>query len=98
MSISTSIRTIQQTLFAWVEEKGWHNKTRLEYLALLSAEVGEAINEARNSEVDENYYFELADIALRLFDLAEIEGINLYDYIERKMLINKDRIFLNKEK
>jgi NTP pyrophosphatase (non-canonical NTP hydrolase) len=89
------LQIIQHT---WVERRGWHNKTRLEYLALLASEVGEAINEARNTSVNEAYYYELADIALRLFDLAEVEGINLEEYILQKIALNENRLFINKEK
>ena len=93
-----SIKDYQILQYIFVEAQNWHNKTRLEYLALLASEVGEAINEARNSEVKEYYYFELADIFLRLVDLAEVEKIDLEYYIQRKIEINNKRSFEGKEK
>jgi NTP pyrophosphatase (non-canonical NTP hydrolase) len=84
---------LQEKQWQWVEQQDWHNKTRLEYLALITSEVGEAVNEARGEDVDEKYYFELADIGLRLLDLAEVEGISLQEYMEKKMEINLQRIF-----
>lgn len=84
---------LQEKQWQWVELQGWHNKTRLECLALITSEIGEAVNEARGEDVKEAYYFELADIALRLIDLAEEEGISLQEYMEKKMEINLQRIF-----
>lgn len=92
------IEAYQRRQYDWVESKNWHNKTRLEYLALLASEVGEAINRARNKEVSEDYYLELADVFLRLVDIAQIEGIDLEFWIQRKMKLNLDRDFSNKEK
>lgn len=84
---------LQKKQWHWVEEQGWHNKTRLECLALITSEVGEAVNEARGENVKEAYYLELADIGLRLIDLAEEEGISLQEYMEKKMEINLQRTF-----
>jgi NTP pyrophosphatase (non-canonical NTP hydrolase) len=94
------IEAYQRRQYEFVERQGWHNKTRLEYLALLSAEVGEATNEARNPSkgVGENYYLELADVFLRLVDLAEVEGIDLEYWIQVKMRMNENRDFSGKEK
>ena len=94
------IEGYQRKQYAFVEKQGWHNKTRLETLALLSSEVGEAINEARNPSkgVGESYYLELADIFLRLVDLAEGEGIDLEYWIQTKMRMNENRDFSGKEK
>jgi|688.fasta_scaffold962294_2 NTP pyrophosphatase (non-canonical NTP hydrolase) len=94
------IECYQRRQYSFVEKQGWHNKTRLEALALLSSEVGEAINEARNPRkgVGESYYLELADIFLRLVDLAEVEGIDLEYWIQTKMRMNENRDFSGKEK
>lgn len=89
---------LQEKQFNFVEKQNWHNKTRLEYLALISSEVGEAINEARGEKVDEKFYFELADIFLRLLDLAEVEKINLIEYALKKMELNELRTFKGKVK
>lgn len=77
--------------FDWVESVGWHNKTVLEALALIGSEVGEAVNECRGETPTENFGEELADIVLRVADLAEWQGIDLQKKILGKMAINAVR-------
>jgi len=72
----------------WVETKGWHNKSTLECLALITSEVGEAVNECRGSKPTDNFKLELADIILRVLDLAVVEGINIEEVILAKMELN----------
>lgn len=85
------INTIARRQFDWVERMGWHNKTVLEALALISSEVGEAVNECRGEKPTENFGEELADIILRTVDLAEMCGINIGDAILKKMEVNEQR-------
>lgn len=75
----------------WVERMGWHNKTVLEALALIGSEVGEAVNECRGEAPTEAFGSELADIVLRVADLAKSEGVNLAEEIRAKMAINEER-------
>ena len=77
--------------FDWVERMGWHNKTVLEAIALIASEVGEAINECRDERPTDPFGEELADIILRVADLAQWQGIDLSAEIETKMLINEER-------
>ena len=77
--------------YNWVERMGWHNGTVLEKLALIASEVGEAVNECRGDEPTEEFGIELADICLRVFDLAHEQGINLEQCILDKMEINEKR-------
>jgi len=70
---------------------GWHNKTVLESLALIASEVGEAINECRGEAPTPNFQTELADIILRVADLAEWQGIDIAQAICDKMRINEER-------
>lgn len=77
--------------FDWVESVGWHNKTVLEALALIASEVGEAVNECRGDKPSEHFGEELADIVLRVADLAEWQGIDLQKKILDKMAINAMR-------
>lgn len=72
----------------WVEEMGWHNSTVLEKLALVTSEVGEAINECRHDELSDKFGSELADIVLRVFDMAECYNINIEQEIVNKMTAN----------
>lgn len=67
-------------------------------LALIHAEVSEALEALRkDGEQDKHlpmypaYSVELADIVIRVFDLAGWEGIPLGDVINAKLAFNKDR-------
>ena len=75
----------------WVERMGWHNKTVLEALALIASEVGEAVNECRGEKPTPEFGEELADICLRVFDLAHTEGIDLQQAIFDKIVKNEAR-------
>lgn len=86
-----SLKYIQIRHYGWVERMGWHNKTVLEALALIASEVGEAVNECRGEKPTSLFGEELADIILRVADLAEWQGIDLEKEIEAKMEINEDR-------
>lgn len=75
--------------YDWVERMGWHNKTVLEMLALIASEVGEAINECRGEKPTEKFATELADIVLRVVDLAQSQNIDLSAVIAEKMQLNQ---------
>lgn len=85
------LNDIARIHFNWVEEMGWHNKTPLEALALVASEVGEAVNECRGEHPTEAFGEELADIVLRVIDLAHWQGIDIESELLRKMEINKQR-------
>lgn len=83
------INELQKQQYDWVERMDWHNKTVLEALALVASEVGEAVNECRGETPTENFGTELADIILRVVDLAEWQGIDLEEVICKKMALNE---------
>lgn len=83
------INEIAKKQYDWVERMGWHNKTVLEALALIASEVGEAVNECRGEKPSVEFGTELADIILRVADLAHGQGINLAAVIASKMEINE---------
>jgi NTP pyrophosphatase (non-canonical NTP hydrolase) len=85
------INEIAEKNYLWVEKMGWHNKTPLEALALVASEVGEAINECRNEKPSEEFSEELADIILRVLDLAHWQGLDIEKAIELKMAKNEMR-------
>ncbi|MCU8044415.1 MULTISPECIES: hypothetical protein [unclassified Shewanella] len=85
------INRIAAKQFDWVERMGWHNKTVLEALALIASEVGEAVNECRGEAPSDCFGTELADIILRVTDLAHWQGIDLAKTIANKMAINEQR-------
>jgi NTP pyrophosphatase (non-canonical NTP hydrolase) len=89
LRLKTDINQLAKEQFTWVEEMGWHNKTALEALALISSEVGEAVNECRGHQPTDKLGAELADIILRTLDLAEMEGIDIGREIQDKMALNR---------
>jgi NTP pyrophosphatase (non-canonical NTP hydrolase) len=86
-----NINELCEKQFDWVERMGWHNKTVLEALALVASEVGEAVNECRGKDPTEDFGRELADIVLRVADLAQWQGIDLQKEILDKMAVNERR-------
>lgn len=85
------IKGIAVKQHAWVEQMGWHNKTPLEYLALIGSEVGEAVNECRGEEPTEKLGEELVDILLRTLDLMEELKLDIPNEIATKMSVNLNR-------
>jgi len=77
--------------YDWVERMGWHNKTTLEALALVASEVGEAINECRGEKPTDAFAEELADIVLRVLDIAHWQGIDMEQELLAKMHKNEQR-------
>lgn len=86
-----TINELAEKQYDWVERMGWHNKTVLEALALIASEVGEAVNECRGEAPTPEFGTELADIILRVVDLAQWQGINLEEVLAAKMLTNEER-------
>ena len=91
MSGSLKINETAQKQFEWVEEMGWHNKLPLEYVALIGSEVGEVANECRGDEPTDRLGEELADIVLRVFDMAVVYGVDIEQSISDKMVLNLAR-------
>lgn len=85
------INEIAKRNYQWVEEMGWHNKTVLEALALVASEVGEAINECRHEKPTEELGEELADVILRVLDIAHWQGIDMEQKLLAKMEKNEAR-------
>ncbi len=85
------INEVAKQNFEWVDEMGWHNKTVLEALALVASEVGEAINECRYETPSDEFGEELADIVLRVLDIAHWQGVDMEKEIAAKMLKNEKR-------
>lgn len=92
------INEIAKKNYQWVERMGWHNKTTLEALALVASEVGEAINECRNEKPTDAFGEELADIILRVLDIAHWQGIDIEEKIMDKMIKNENRGTRGREK
>jgi len=61
-------------------------------IALVHSELSEALEETRNEEFDvDAFAFELADVVIRVADLAEMLNIDLDHYITEKIAKNKTR-------
>lgn len=73
-------------------DKGFYEgeKSIPQSLALIHSEVSEALEADRKGDPD-NFAEELADICIRVFDLAGWQQIDLQDAIEYKMAKNKER-------
>lgn len=63
--------------YDWVERMNWHNKTTLESLALIGSEIGEVAEECLSGQLTNHFGEELADIFLRVGDLALTEKVDL---------------------
>ena len=75
-------------------EHGWWNEDRTtpELLCLVHSEVSEALEAYRNHD-DDLMAEELADVVIRVMDMAEQFGIDLEAEVLRKHEINKGRAY-----
>jgi NTP pyrophosphatase (non-canonical NTP hydrolase) len=76
----------------WVDRMGWHNTSGLESLALVASEVGESANECSGLTPTAAFGSELADIVLRVADIAHSHGIDLSAEITAKMALTESRV------
>lgn len=67
--------------FKWIKKMKWTGSSKLSMLVLINSEIGEASNECREVEINDNFKYEIADIVLRILALMkehnqEIPNIN----------------------
>lgn len=105
----TTLPEFQKRAWQIAEDHGFHavSESPLEKLALITSEVGEAIEECRipGAKLDFPYidergkpiglWSELADIVIRTLDMAQIVGIDLENAVAQKMDYNEMRPFLH---
>ena len=86
------IKQWQKEVYELAKEKGWWDREHPipELLCLIHSEVSEAL-EAYRDGYQEDIAGELADIAIRLFEMAEALKIDLEQEIAKKHEINKNR-------
>jgi NTP pyrophosphatase (non-canonical NTP hydrolase) len=95
---------MQRAAHALMIEKGWYDppKTFTESVAMVHSEASESLDEFRNGNLDRGIYYgedgkpegvgiELADIVLRVMDLAEDNNIDLVECILIKHAFNMTR-------
>lgn len=76
------------------QKKAARRTAILAKLGLIASEVGEAVQAIQHGD-DSAFEFELADILIRVFDLAGSEYIQLGPVVLRKMQINRKRPYLH---
>jgi len=101
------IKTIAREIMINRIEKGFHtpqeidsspSKTEmLAKLCLVHSEVSEAAEAVRKGDF-ENFSEEIADIIIRILDIAATTGMNLEAEIMNKMFTNKNRPFRHGKK
>lgn len=89
-----------EEITAWREEIGFKTPVTLDHLPyrdamlgklmLVVSEIGEASEAVRNADY-ENFREELADAAIRIFDICGAMHIDLEWEITRKMKVNRGR-------
>ena len=86
-----STRDVQKKIYKNKVDHGFNvNDVNYEF-CLMMGEVGEAHKAWR--EKDPGFGAELADIAIYLLGIAEINGIDLGEEIKKKMQINARRVY-----
>lgn len=82
---------IQKQIIENKKQKGFNTSNLETEFCLLYGEVAEAVDAFYKKKDDIG--LELADIAIYTLGIAEILGISLQEQIEKKMEINKNRIY-----
>ena len=92
--INASINDYCKSAHSIAKSKGWYDEpVKLNTsLLLIHAEVSEAV-EALRKDDKELFEEELADIAIRLFDLCGYMDINLGQAVDKKMEKNRNRSY-----
>lgn len=87
-----TISDAMQAIHCVAIEKGWWKDNRYlpELLCLVHSEVSECLEAYRHNN-REGIEEELADIVIRVFDIAAAEGIDLENAINKKHKINQKR-------
>ena len=89
-----NIASIAKEIHENAKDHGWWDKQREipELLCLVHSETSEALEAYRNHD-KENFAEELADIVIRVFDMAEGLEVDIQAEILKKHEINKKRPF-----
>ena len=89
-----SLREMQKAAYQNKLDKGFNVTDVHKEFCLLYGEVAEAYDAYRKKQ--HSVGEELADVAIYLMGLAEILGVDLQAEVQRKMAINRARVYENK--
>jgi NTP pyrophosphatase (non-canonical NTP hydrolase) len=89
-----SIKQWQEEIHENAINHGWYDENRpiLELLCLIHSEVSEALEAYRKRDYG-NFKEEMADIVIRVFDMAEYLDIDIETEMDKKHEINKNRSY-----
>lgn len=102
-----AIQEVQRDCYQIAEDHGFHDvgQTFGDKLMLIVSEAAEALEDFRDGKAPDLLWYdgekpcgipsELADIVIRVLDVAEYYGINLGDVILEKMAYNNTRPYLH---
>lgn len=74
---TTDLHVLTEVHYDWLVSMGYTNATPLESLALITSEIGEAVDECRYGIPTPHLAEELADIVLRTIGLARRLNIDI---------------------
>lgn len=94
-SVMQSTADVQKRVYENKVNHGFNTTDVPKEFCLLYGEVAEAFDAWKK---DDGLNLELADVAIYLLGIAEINGIDLGEAIDKKMTINEGRIYKNKQK
>lgn len=84
---STSVQELQADIAQWADQLN-PDRTALSLIAKMLEELGELIASERQDDP-----LELADVLILALDLAHIKNIDLVDAVQRKMRVNRSRVW-----
>lgn len=87
-----TIDEMQKQIWQNKLDKNFNTTNVEEEFGYLRGEVDEAYDAWKNQKDD--FGLELADVAIYLMSLAQMNGLNLGEQIEKKIAINKKRVYV----
>jgi NTP pyrophosphatase (non-canonical NTP hydrolase) len=91
--MSQEFKDLQKEIHSLAQEKGWWIDDKIsDKLLMIHSEVSEAVDCYRCGDMDD-FPIELADIVIRVMDLAERNCIDLWEVINTKHEYNKTRSY-----
>ena len=92
--MAIDLNEIQKEIIENKKKHGWATDNICREFCWLYGEVGEAFEAYNKQKPKEELASELADVAIYLMGIAELQNISLSDEIEKKMEINRHRKYI----